>query len=73
LSETEFTVSATRPLSAGPALTAGDDAYHAVALVYYDETAADLMATHEVAFEATVVGGAATLAAGATLAASLFF
>jgi len=64
-------LSAKRPLSAGPALTEGDDAFHAVVFGNtMDMESDDLVMTK---FEATVVGGAATLAAGATLAASLLF
>jgi len=73
ITDTELTVTATRPLSAKPALTEGDEAYHTMTLMYADESAENGMGIQEVAFEATVVGGAATLAAGATLAASLFF
>jgi len=73
ITDTELTVSGTRPLSAKPALTEGDEAYHTMTLMYADESAENGMGIQEVAFEATVVGGAATLAAGATLAASLFF
>merc|ERR1711981_167196 len=73
LGDKEWTISATRPLSAKPALTEGDDAWHTVALMFPDENEAAGFGMIGPAFTATMVGGAATLAAGATLAATMLF
>jgi len=70
LADKEYTASISRPLSAKPALTEGDDAFQAV---FFSSSYADESKQVFTKFEPTVVGGAAALAAGATLAASLLF
>jgi len=73
LAAKEWTIQAKRPLSAKPAIEEGETAYHTAAFVVPDETAELGVQMWGPAFTETVVGGAATLAAGATLAATMLF
>jgi len=71
--EKEWTISASRPLNAKPAITEGEAAYHSAAFMMPDETSEMGYAMVGPKFTETVVGGAATLAAGATIAATMLF
>jgi len=73
LAAKEWTITASRPLNAKPALTEGDTAYHTAVFFLPDLDSETGVALYGPAFTETVVGGAATLAAGATLAATMLF
>jgi len=73
LAAKEWTISAKRPLNAKPAITEGETAYHTAAFMMPDASSEMGFAIVGPKFTETVVGGAATLAAGATLAATMLF
>jgi len=73
LAAKEWTITASRPLNAKPALTEGDTAWHTAAFMVPDPESEYQVAFYGPAFSETVVGGAASLAAGAILAATMLF
>merc|ERR1712032_814040 len=67
LHHTTYRIDAKRPLSDGPGLTEGEDAWESLVIMMNLDMPESVKFTP---FVKTVVGGAATLAAGATIAAS---